>query len=593
MKKFLLLFLICVFSCSENFAQCPGCNINTAYTSPGIYPNPLPDGTQGQPYDQDVTFVMFTDTQGLTVNYFKIISVSNLPFGLNWECNNSANGCVYDPATSIYGCVKVCGTPLQNGTYNIAVGVLANLAVVGDQSSTINIGLTINPPSGGNPSFTLTPTSGCDSISVDFDALINGTPNPTNYSWNFGNGNSGTQMHETQTYTTPGNYNVTLQTDILGFILTDVSVNSVNGNWCGDVEEPNIPFVGCSGDPDLVFIIADQGGNTIYTSSEATDMQSASWNGLNVSLLYPPFSITIWDIDVVSQNDNLGTFAFNGTSAGVFPFNGAGGTSGTITIATTVLATYNDTAIVSVFDSPAIPVISFSPNDTMCNGDTIILSISNPNNYAVQWYNDSTQIVNATANQYAASTTGNYSVVVTNSNGCSKGSAVTHITEQPTLPTITFQIHADTLQTFLTNYNLQWFLDGAPISGATNDTYIISDSGEYFLLASDIFGCERSSDTYQINYSISPNLLENISTNVYPIPAKHFIQIDIAGWKTGNADLSLIDMAGRIIYSEEISSDNSGLRKITLELKDISDGFYVLKIEGSNILIHRKIVIRE
>lgn len=66
-------------------------------------------------------------------------------------------------------------------------------------------------------------------------------------------------MNENQSYTSPGDYQVTLHTEILGFILTDVSVNSVNTNWCGDVEEPSLPFIGCTGDPDLVFSITDAG----------------------------------------------------------------------------------------------------------------------------------------------------------------------------------------------------------------------------------------------------------------------------------------------------------------------------------------------
>lgn len=37
-----------------------------------------------------------------------------------------------------------------------------------------------------------------------------------------------------------------------------------------------------------------------------------------MALNNPPFSISITDIDVVSQNDNLGTFSFNGNATGIF-----------------------------------------------------------------------------------------------------------------------------------------------------------------------------------------------------------------------------------------------------------------------------------
>jgi hypothetical protein len=107
MIRILLCFLLLTAFWMNADAQCPGCAINSTFTSPGIYPSILPDGTQNQAYDEDVTFVLFTDTLGFAVNFFKINSISGLPLGLSYECNNITNGCVYDPQSSIYGCVKV------------------------------------------------------------------------------------------------------------------------------------------------------------------------------------------------------------------------------------------------------------------------------------------------------------------------------------------------------------------------------------------------------------------------------------------------------------------------------------------------------
>ena len=74
---------------------------------------------------------------------------------------------------------------------------------------------------GANSGFTFSPSISCDSALVDFDALIDGAPSPTTYSWNFGNGNtSNLQYPPSQLYSTPGDYVVTLQTDILGYKIT-------------------------------------------------------------------------------------------------------------------------------------------------------------------------------------------------------------------------------------------------------------------------------------------------------------------------------------------------------------------------------------
>src|SRR5688572_17557950 len=97
-----LCFLLMLVFATRAYSQCA---IDSSQTVAGVYPDTLPDATAGQPYDVDVTFVMITDTLGFTIYNYHIASVVGLPVGLNWTCNNSGNGCNYDPAVSIWGCV--------------------------------------------------------------------------------------------------------------------------------------------------------------------------------------------------------------------------------------------------------------------------------------------------------------------------------------------------------------------------------------------------------------------------------------------------------------------------------------------------------
>ena len=80
------------------FSQCV---VDTTYTAPGIYPDPLPDGYVGQPYSQDITFIMPLDTMGAVIQNFEIVSIG-LPVGLNWVCNNAVNNCNYNPQNNIW-----------------------------------------------------------------------------------------------------------------------------------------------------------------------------------------------------------------------------------------------------------------------------------------------------------------------------------------------------------------------------------------------------------------------------------------------------------------------------------------------------------
>ena len=99
-----LFFLVILSSYSQ-------CIVDSSYTAPGIYPDPLPNGYVGQPYSQDITFIMPLDTMGALIQNFEIVSIG-LPVGLNWVCNNAVNNCNYNPQMNQYGCINVSGIPL-------------------------------------------------------------------------------------------------------------------------------------------------------------------------------------------------------------------------------------------------------------------------------------------------------------------------------------------------------------------------------------------------------------------------------------------------------------------------------------------------
>jgi len=58
------------------------CTIDYSQTQTGIYPDTLPTGNAGLPYNRNITFVMPLDTLGYDFTNFYILSVS-LPVGLS------------------------------------------------------------------------------------------------------------------------------------------------------------------------------------------------------------------------------------------------------------------------------------------------------------------------------------------------------------------------------------------------------------------------------------------------------------------------------------------------------------------------------
>src|SRR5690606_35572901 len=90
------LLALPVTSLFSQGTQCPGCNIDMNCTSttnfPVLCPATMPNGTQLQPYDENVTFFMTdkVDASGfsnLDLTNVTVVSLTGMPLGLNWTTN--------------------------------------------------------------------------------------------------------------------------------------------------------------------------------------------------------------------------------------------------------------------------------------------------------------------------------------------------------------------------------------------------------------------------------------------------------------------------------------------------------------------------
>lgn len=420
-------------------AQCPGCTIDptcatTLATTGGLCPAIVPDATVGEYYEESVTFFIPNDLVVLgfdvTVQSITIASIAGLPFDLEWECDQSTSGCFYDVVGGENtGCVNICGTPITApGTYTIDVTVNATVFVnsIGinvTQPETYSVDLTVIPGT-GTTTFSLNGAPDCaDGFDVDFAALVDGSPNITKYNWDFGNGNTSTlATPPTQSYAAPGSYLASLETQICGLTLTEICATSLAAEaWCGDVEEPNWPFLGCTGDPDIYWVLSDASGNQFGGSG--TEISNANtgtvncWSGLNIQLSNPPYVLEIYDADTASSDDllSLSSFTPSGTNQS---FSGTAGngntTTGTLSFGTYVIQTFNDVATIGAYSTPLI--LSFANTDVSTSGGNdgaIDLTVSGgqaPYNYF--WGTPGTM------EDISGLTAGVYTVQVIDQSGC-------------------------------------------------------------------------------------------------------------------------------------------------------------------------------
>ncbi len=107
--------------------------------------------------------------------------------------------------------------------------------------------------------------------------------------------------------------------------------------------------------------------------------------------------------------------------------------AGSFTVKVTSAAGCSATSLATVVTLASAPAASISVTgpSTFCAGNSTILTATSGAGYTYQWQTGGGAIAGATNGTYTASTGGNYTVIVTNTSGCSTTSAGTLITVNP------------------------------------------------------------------------------------------------------------------------------------------------------------------
>ncbi|RYY34178.1 MAG: hypothetical protein EOP46_14285, partial [Sphingobacteriaceae bacterium] len=201
------------------------------------------------------------------------------------------------------------------------------------------------------------------------------------------------------------------------------------------------------------------------------------------------------------------TWTYSGTGATITSPNAAstsitftaGATSGTLSVtATNACGTSAPrTQTITINPTPATPTVTAGGPTTFCNGGSVVLTSSSTTGN--QWYNGTTLLSGATNRTYTATVSGNYNVVVTAAGCSSAPSANTSVTVNPipATPTVTaggptnFCTGGNVVLTSSSATGNQWYNGALLISGATNQTYTATTSGNYNVVVTTT-GCSSA-----------------------------------------------------------------------------------------------------
>ncbi|MCB0760421.1 MAG: hypothetical protein KDC12_02785 [Flavobacteriales bacterium] len=563
------------------FAQCTDCIPDETCINdtdfPQVCPEVMPAATAGEAYDEQMTFFLpaqVTDPgSGVTVDLIEVVitSVQGLPFGLEYIMNHPDNT-YYPNDGDTWGCATICGTPLLAGEYAVSINAHVTTLAFGfevEVDQPFESIFSVLPGEGGNNSFTFDNVAGCGSMDVNFEALINADPQPTTWFWDFDNGNtSASQFPATQTFNGAGDYLVSLETTIYDYVLTDVLLSSLAGGWSGDIEE-----LTTLQNPDPYFVITNSSGVAVYTSSSLTDVQSGSWTGLNIILSDPPYTISFYDEDSISNDDFLGTGDMPGTD-GTYIIN-AGGSTCSVNIGLQAGDTFYDETVFSVFPAPNT---AFTIDE-----DANVLYYSDETLTSFLWLNQGDTLATQDTIINMSTNGGVYECMVTNIYGCEGWSSpYVHC------PELTVQYDQELNQLLVPDIfeSYQWFYNGLEISGATANFIFVENDGNYSVEVTTSYGCESMSTVITINTYVQ-EFTAGAQMKTYPNPASDHVTIELDHFRGSGAQFEWRDAVGNLL---EINMTRLSDHQWEAAIDHLPNGLYTLSLWEGNHVITQRIV---
>ncbi|GAB4251885.1 MAG: hypothetical protein Kow0079_06180 [Vicingaceae bacterium] len=205
-------------------------------------------------------------------------------------------------------------------------------------------------------------------------------------------------------------------------------------------------------------------------------------------------------------------------------------------------------------------IYALGPDQNICEGDSVAINITGG-------YTDIIWNTGDTSNLIYADSTNLFYASLTNQSGC-KGitdTMNTYLQANPSAPNLVQS--NDTLYCF-SSENLQWYLNGTPIAGATDSFYVVTQNGDYYAQVTNMYGCTDNSDTLTITNVGIQQFTSIDDILLYPNPVKNLLTIVS---KEEPLKVEVYNMLGEITIA-------SRFVKQSLDVSYLSKGVYFLKV---------------
>ena len=138
----------------------------------------------------------------------------------------------------------------------------------------------------------------------------------------------------------------------------------------------------------------------------------------------------------------------------------------------------------------------------------------------------------------------------------------------------------------------QWYLNGVLISGATNQAYTVTQSGDYTVQIS-VNNCVATSSILQYIYiALSDITKENMNFVIYPNPNNGLFNIAYNLPTLTDTEITISNVLGQIIF-EQINKREQGKQEKQISLQAQSNGVYLVTIKTAYGNFTTKIIKQE
>lgn len=264
-------------------------------------------------------------------------------------------------------------------------------------------------------------------------------------------------------------------------------------------------------------------------------------------------------------------------------------TSYTVTGYNSAYCSSSASITITVSEAPVAGNASIN-NTVVCQNDNVTLSLVGYTQSAsiqwqmstdgINWFN--IQGANVSPFNYSVTATGNvyFRAQVTNNCGSVLSNILTILSNPiPPTPTITQIDNNPIILQSNAPIGNQWYKNNNPISGATNQTYIVTNNGTYHTIVT-INGCHSlpSNQITITNVGIDDYSYDEIF--IYPNPAQDIIYIQS---NTPIIEANIINNLGQLVATSEQSN--------FIEVHNLSNGIYQLVIKTNDKIVVKPILI--